>query len=109
MARAYEHPGWRLYPGARGMEKRARIEAPPYWIGLGISTAEGLYIASARIEGVFHAAPPNEPFNLAAALEGMPLGEQAEMLAHARASLMEIHGPPPDAVPALIRRLAAAP
>ncbi len=77
IGRAYSHPGWVMFQGAKSMPRTCTYSYPGGRITLGIALSEEKYIATARIEGDFNAAPPNGPFNLVSSIEGMPAGDTA--------------------------------
>ena len=93
IASSYSEPGWRAYPGAKGLAA-GESRRGGYYVRIGVSLESGV-IAAARLEGSFYAAPPSEPFNTLAALEGMhPTHTNIEIvlsrLAH-RAELAGVH------------------
>ena len=106
--RAYRDPRWKLYTGASPLPLRASVSRGPYSVRVGVSLYEGRYVSLARLDGVFMAAPPNEPFNTAAALQGMPVGDQLYTLVEARLGGAELYGiAPGDVVEALREALEA--
>ncbi|MCE4625482.1 MAG: hypothetical protein F7C35_06430 [Desulfurococcales archaeon] len=88
---AYSHEGWIKYLGAEPMSIKTVVRRGEYYVRVGIQIFES-YISNARVDGVFHAAPPNAPFNLAAALAGQPANENALLLAEGRLGVMELLG-----------------
>ncbi len=105
IAKAYAEPSWRYYPGIRSLPHRGLVFRDDYWVGIGLSLYKDRYVSLARVEGVFYAAPPAEPFSLVANLQGMPVGDQLLLMLEARASTqMELHGVEPgDFVKAFVR------
>jgi len=92
IARAYREPRWRLYEGAGILPRRAEVSRGPYRVRIGVSIYEG-YISVARVDGTFMAAPPNEPYNTIAAIQGLPASGQALTLLEARLSgVAELYG-----------------
>ena len=83
LEKAYLHPGWSRFSGAEGLPRVGVVERPPYQVRIGLSIDSG-FIATARIDGVFMAAPPAEPYSTIASIQGMPAGEQAELILEAR-------------------------
>ena len=92
IAKAYITRGWIHYAGAAGMPVIGEVKRGDYWVRIGIAVTGDGFISNARIDGVFHAAPPNEPYNLVNAILGMPAGEQAVDLFEARSNLVEVWG-----------------
>ncbi len=103
LSKPYMHPSWRLYPGALVMPRRGERARGPWRVRVGVSLVEGRFIADARIDGVFLAAPPSEPFSTIAGITGMPAGDQVLLAVEARFSAaIELHGiEPVDVVEAL--------
>jgi len=83
LEKAYIHPGWAGFTGAEELERLGVVERPPFHVRIGLAVREK-FIASARIDGVFMAAPPAEPYSTIASIQGMPAGEQAELILAAR-------------------------
>jgi len=90
--RAYRHPGWAGYKGAALMPLRGERSSGAYTVRVGIALSEGRFIADARIDGTFMAAPPNEPFNTLSNVRGMPLGDQALLSLEVRLERIEWYG-----------------
>ncbi|MCE4620224.1 MAG: hypothetical protein F7C33_04290 [Desulfurococcales archaeon] len=109
ISKAYAAKGWVHYTGAVEMPFVGRVERGDYWVRMGIAVTGDGFISNARIDGVFHAAPPNEPYNLVNAVLGMPAGEQALDLFEARSNLVEVWGlERSDLVEALARAIDAS-
>jgi len=90
--RAYREPRWRLFEGAEPLPHKGVARRGPYHVRVGVSLHEG-YISLARVDGVFMASPPNEPYNAIAAIQGMPLGPQVLLLLESRlAGMAELYG-----------------
>ena len=92
IARAYEDRRWTHYTGASSMPVRIASSRGEYYVRMGFHVTGDGFIAAARIDGVFNAAPPSEPYNLASAIVGMPLNENVLMLAEHRLEKIELHG-----------------
>jgi len=109
IAKAYLHPGWAHFYGAEDLEAHGVVERPPFHVRIGLTVREG-FIAAARIDGVFMAAPPAEPYSTIAAIQGMPAGEQAEMMLAVRfGGPVEVYGVSgEDVVEAFRRALSRA-
>jgi hypothetical protein len=104
IARAYREPRWRIYEGARLLPRKAEVSRGSYRVRLGVSVYEG-YISVARVDGTFMAAPPNEPFNTMAAIQGLPADTQALTLLEARlAGIAELYGVEPGDFREALRR-----
>ena len=73
------------------MNTKAVVRRGDYYVRVGIQVFES-YISNAKVDGVFYAAPPNAPFNLAAALAGQPANENALLLVEGRLAIMELLG-----------------
>ncbi len=108
IARAYIEKGWIEYSGAAKMAYSSIVSRGDYYVRMGVAVVEG-FISNALIDGVFYAAPPNEPFNTVAALRGMPVGDQALLLLEARLGIMELYGiKPSDVIEAYLEAVEKA-
>jgi len=104
IARAYRDRRWRLYEGAGILPRRAEVSRGRYRVRVGVSVYEG-YISAARVDGTFMAAPPNEPYNTIAAIQGLPASAQALNLLEVRLTGMaELYGVEPGDFREALRR-----
>ncbi len=72
----YRDPRWSTgFSGIEGLPRSCEIREGEAVLRVGASMTEEKYFAIVKIEGTFHAAPPNGPFSLASFLEGMPANE----------------------------------
>lgn len=75
LAKAYMSPSWRLYSiPQRETVVSASVRRGEYTATLAVEVYD-VYISDAWIAGVFHAAPPMEPFSLVATVKGTRLDE----------------------------------
>ena len=89
---AYAAMGWRLYHGSHGMTYMGVRPREGNIVRIGVEVSNG-FIAAARVDGVFNAAPPNEPFNVISMIEGMPVDESTMDAVEVRLeSMLEIAG-----------------
>ncbi|MCE4628011.1 MAG: hypothetical protein F7C34_02540 [Desulfurococcales archaeon] len=105
IARAYEDKRWAHYSGANNMPVKIVSRRGDYWVRMGFHVTRDGFIAAARIDGVFNAAPPNEPYNLASAIVGMPANENVLMLAEHRLEKIEFYGVDREDVLGILERL----
>lgn len=93
LARAYSEARWIQYPGALGLPRAASRARGPWRVRVGVELVEDRFIGEARIDGVFLAAPPAEPFSTLAGITGMPVGDQVLMGLEARFTrAIELYG-----------------
>jgi hypothetical protein len=89
---AYTSPSWIHYDGAERLPFKGKRSAGRNYVEIGLDVGPDGFITAARIEGVFNAAPPGEPFSLASLLLGLPLSDDALEAFQARLSLLEVDG-----------------
>ena len=105
LSKPYLHPKWRNYTGADPLPCKGAARRGDYMVRIGLSLWEDTFIADARIDGVFNAAPPMEPFSTLAGITGMPVGEQALLALETRFSAkIELHGITPEDVVEAFRK-----
>jgi len=108
IAEAYAAIKWRMYAGASDTEHWSMVSRGEYYVRVAVDL-HGMFITRARVDGVFYAAPPSEPFNVASMIEGMRADEQALQAVEARASaMMELAGIKVEDVVEAFRRALAA-
>jgi hypothetical protein len=108
LASAYQSPSWRFYdpPQPGGKIIAEEVVRGEYKLGVAIEVFEE-YVADSWIYGIFHAAPPMEPFNIIATIRGTRLDEM--MLANLDVAIkyrVEFHGIASKDIWNVLRRLS---
>lgn len=97
ISRAYAERRWIRYDGASTLPMVGEARRDHYMVRVGVRLYEGRFIAEARIDGDFLAAPPAEPFSTIAGVQGMPVSDQVLLALETRFSAgMELYGIEPE-------------
>jgi hypothetical protein len=109
IASAYRSPSWRFYgpPKPGGSIVSEECSRDGYHVGVTLDVFEE-YVAESWLYGIFHAAPPMEPFSVMATLRGTRLDEM--VLANLEVALehrVELYGITVGDVVELLRKLSS--
>jgi hypothetical protein len=107
MARMFESSRWRIYRW-REATATARVVRGSFYLNLSVEVVDG-YIVSWSLDSNMYAAPPMEPFNVLASVQGMRFDEIAlTNLELAIRSRLEAYGITVDDIVEAVRRLYEA-